>query len=183
MSEEQFFNDKPQTNILAQIVHRYLPFWPIFVGLSAIALLIAYIDLRSQTKIYVAGSTVLLKDPQKSPDSKVLEAMNIFDDKKTVENEVIVLKSASLVNQVVKDLDLYNTVYNQGKVITEELYKDNAPVSFIAVDKNNIESHGKFSFAMNWEKKNVEIDGRSIPFNSILSLQSSGKRKRFFCCV
>ncbi|MBS1758455.1 MAG: hypothetical protein JSU03_14485, partial [Bacteroidetes bacterium] len=173
MSEEQFFSDKPQANILAQVVHRYLPFWPIFVLLTFVALLFAYIDLRSQTNIYVAASSVLLKDPQKSPDSKVLEAMNIFSDKKIVENEVLVLKSASIVTQVVKDLNLYNSVYNEGKVRTEELYGTNSPIQFIAADKNNIASHGKYYFSIDWDKKLVEIDGRTLPFNSTLTIGGS----------
>ncbi len=65
MNEEQFFSDKPQSNILVQVVHRYLPFWPVFGIFLAIALCISYIYLRSQTKMYVASAKVLLKDPQK----------------------------------------------------------------------------------------------------------------------
>jgi tyrosine-protein kinase Etk/Wzc len=65
MSEDQFFSDKPQSNILVQIVHRYLPFWPVLIILTAISMAVSFVYLRSQTKIYVAGAKVLLKDPQK----------------------------------------------------------------------------------------------------------------------
>src|SRR6476661_4391539 len=107
MSEDQLFKEKSQTNILVQVVHRYLPYWPIFVLLTVLALSIAFVYLRSQTKIYVAAAKVLLKDPQKgSGDSKVLDALNIFSEKKIVENEIIVLRSTNLMQQVVKDLDL-----------------------------------------------------------------------------
>ena len=83
MNEDQFFKEKPSTNILAQVVHRYLPFWPIFIICTIISLSVAYIYLRSQTRIYVASAKVLLKDPQKGTgDSKVLDALNIFSEKK-----------------------------------------------------------------------------------------------------
>src|SRR5215212_3318411 len=105
MNEEKFFSEKPQSNILVQIVQRYLPFWPVFILFTGISLAVAYVYLRSQTRIYVAASKVLLKDPQKGGgDSKVLDALNIFSEKKIVENEIIVLKSSDMMQQVVKDL-------------------------------------------------------------------------------
>ena len=102
MSEDPFFSDKPQTNILAQIVHRYIPFWPVFVLLTGISLSIAFVYLRAQTRIYVASAKVLLKDPQKGGDTKALDALNIFTEKKIVDNEIIVLRSTSLIQEVVK---------------------------------------------------------------------------------
>ena len=79
MDEDQFFGDKPQSNILVQVIHRYLPFWPLLAILLGVSLAFSYIYLRSQTKIYVAAAKVLLKDPQKGGgDSKVLDALNIF---------------------------------------------------------------------------------------------------------
>ena len=84
MTEEQFQQNKPTDNLLDKVVHRYLPFWPVFVLLATVSLVISYFYLRSQTNIYVASAKVLLKDPQKgSGDTKVLDALNIFSEKKT----------------------------------------------------------------------------------------------------
>ena len=95
MNEDQFFKEKPNTNILAQVVHRYLPFWPLS-PVTAISLVIAYVYLRSETRIYVASAKVLLKDPQRVVEIvRVLDALNIFSEKKIVENEIIVLRSSS----------------------------------------------------------------------------------------
>ena len=104
MSEDKFFKERPNSNILVQIVQRYLPFWPVFIMLAAISLSVAYVYLRAQTRIYVAAAKVLLKDPQKGGgDSKVLDALNIFSEKKIVENEIIVLRSTILIQQVIKE--------------------------------------------------------------------------------
>ena len=85
---------------------------------------LAYLDLRSQVPVYVASAKALLKDPQKSgSDSKVLDALNIFGEKKIVDNEIVVLRSPDLMTEAVKELDLYALVYNKGNVRTEELYK------------------------------------------------------------
>ena len=144
MEEDQFFADKPQSNLLRQVITRFLPYWPIYFLLTAVSVGIAYVYLRSQTRIYVASATVLLKDPQKGGgDSKVLDALNIFSDKKIVENEILVLRSSSLMQEVVQTLDLYAPIYNEGKVQTEELYKENSPIVFTALNKDSINGGGR----------------------------------------
>jgi hypothetical protein len=50
MSEQQFFQEKPETNLLVQILQRYLPFWPLFILTIGTGLAISYVYLRSQTK-------------------------------------------------------------------------------------------------------------------------------------
>jgi tyrosine-protein kinase Etk/Wzc len=173
MSEEHFFKEKPSSNILAQIIQRYLPFWPVFLVATFITMSIAFVYLRAQTRIYVASSKILLKDPQKGGgDSKVLDALNIFSEKKIVENEIIVLRSSSIMEEVVSSLNLYASVYNKGNVQTEELYKNQSPVLFEAIDESNIESTGKYFFDVDYEKQVISIGGELIPFNGIFK---SGK--------
>ena len=174
MSEQQFFKERPETNLLSQILQRYLPFWPLFVVTIGIGLAVSWVYLRSQTRIYVANAKVLLKDPQKGGgDSKVLDALNIFSEKKIVENEIIVLRSSSILEKVVSGLDLYNSVHNQGKVRTEELYKGNSPVWFRAVDKSNVNGGGKYFFSVSWPKKQVSINNQTIAFNDTVNINGS----------
>jgi tyrosine-protein kinase Etk/Wzc len=178
MSEDQFFEDKQQTNILVQVVHRYLPFWPLLVILTAISLSISFIYLRAQTKIYVAAAKVLLKDPQKGGgDSKVLDALNIFSEKKIVENEILVLKSSSLMQQVVKELDLYTSVYNKGKVQLEELYGSNSPMYFQAIYKDSsINGGGKFELDINWKNSSFKLGNRTYNFADVVNVLGTDYR-------
>jgi capsular exopolysaccharide synthesis family protein len=174
MSEQQFFKERTDTNLLLQIMQRYLPFWPLFVITVSIGLAVSWFYLRVQTRIYVANAKVLLKDPQKGGgDSKVLDALNIFSEKKIVENEIIVLRSSVILEEVVAGLDLYNEVHNKGKVRTEELYKGNAPVWFRAVDKNNINGGGTYFFDVDWKKKQVSINKQQIAFNDTVNINGT----------
>ena len=171
MSEQQFFKERPDTNLLVQLLQRYLPFWPLFVVCTGIGLAISWFYLRSQTKIYVASAKVLLKDPQKNGgDSKVLDALNIFSEKKIVENEIIVLRSSSIMEEVVDSLDLYAQVYNEGKVRVEELYRENSPVFFRALNKDSIDWGGKYYFSVDWKNSTVKILNRSVTFYSTLTV-------------
>src|SRR5436190_4568290 len=136
MSEEQFFKEKQETNIFIQILQKYLPFWPLFALTIPVAMSVAYVYLRAEVSIYVATAKVLLKDPNKGGgDSKVLDALNIFSEKKIVDNEILVLRSSGLLKEVAGSLDLYATVYNQGKVKLEELYDENSPIHFVALQE------------------------------------------------
>src|SRR6185437_6449600 len=177
MDEDQFFKEKTDSNIFKQIIYKYLPFWPLFVITISISMAVAYIDLRSQVPVYVASAKVLLKDPQKGGgDSKVLDALNIFSEKKIVDNEIVVLRSSDIMTEVVKDLDLYATVYNKGNVRIEELYADNSPVKFVALNKDNFNLWNTYYFSVNWKKKVLEIDQKEVPFNDTVVLGNATVR-------
>ena len=138
---------------------------------------IAYVYYRAEVPIYVASAKVLLKDPNKgSGDSKVLDALNIFSEKKIVENEILVLRSSSLMQEVVSSLDLYTTVYNEGKVRLEELYGDNTPVRFVAVEKKGIYNFGKYPFKMDWINKKININGEEVNFTGKVLLGNTWYR-------
>ena len=177
MSDQQFFKERTESNLLIQILQRYLPFWPLFLITMGAGLTISWLYYRSQTKIYMAAAKVLLKDPQKNGgESKVLDALNIFSEKKIVENEIIVLRSSLILEKVVKSLDLYASVYNEGRLRIEELYKGNSPVWFRTDDKENIEGGGKHYFSVDWVKKGITINDRFISFNSTVSFGKTNYR-------
>ena len=174
MSDEQFFKEQTESNVFLQILQRYLPFWPLFVISTGLSLCITYIYLRSEVPIYVATGKVLLKDPNKgSGDSKILDALNIFGDKKIVENEIVVLKSTNLIQEVAKELDLYAYVYNKGKVRAEELYKENSPVWFRTNNPETIYPSEKYYFLIDWNRQLITIDSKTVHFNDSVLLNNT----------
>lgn len=174
MDDQQFFKEQTERNVFLQLLERYLPFWPLFVITASLALAVTFVYLRSQVRIYVASAKVLLKDPNKgSGDSKVLDALNIFGDKKIVENEIVVLKSTNLMEEVVRELDLYANVYNEGKVRVEELYKDNSPVWFRTSHPELISSSNKYFFTIDWNQQIITIDNKKVHFNDSVLLNNT----------
>src|SRR6218665_3499732 len=160
MTEEQFFDEKPQANILQQIVQRYMPFWPVFLLLTGIALFVAHVYLRSQVKMYAAAAKVMISDPRKSSNEmQVLEGITRLPERRNMENEIILLRSPELMQEVVKGLNIYATVYNEGNVQTEELYGANSPVVFEAVNEDSITAGGKHSFDIDWKTNTISIAG------------------------
>ena len=174
MDDQQFFKEQTERNVFLQILERYLPFWPLFVITTGLSLAVTFVYLRSQVRIYVASAKVLLKDPNKgSGDSKVLDALNIFGDTKIVENEIVVLKSTNLMEEVVKQLDLYSYIYNEGKVKVEELYKENSPISFRTSSTETILSSKKYFFTIDWNRNIINIDNKIVHFYDSVILNNT----------
>lgn len=173
MNELLLSQEKPDTNIFVQILQKYLPFWPLFIITIPVAMGIAIVMLRSQVPVYVSNAKVLLKDPNKgSGDSKVLDALNIFSEKKIVDNEILVLKSASIVQKVVKSLNLYSSVYNEGKIKLEELYGQNSPFTLETQLEDSIAGSRKYFFSINWQNRVIKIDNQVVPFDSMVVLDN-----------
>lgn len=174
MEDDQFFKERPDSNIIKQVIYKYLPYWPLFVLCVGVSLIITYINLRRQIPTYVATAKVLLKDPNKGGgDSKVLDALNIFSEKKIVDNEIVALQSIDLMVEVVLELNLYAEVFNKGNVQIEELYKENAPVTFMALDKRNFNLYGTYFFSIDWARKTINIDNKTVPFNSVFNINGT----------
>ena len=174
MENQQFFKEQTEKNIIKQILERYLPFWPLFVITVVISLSITFVYLRSQVPVYVASAKVLLKDPNKgSGDSKILDALNIFGERKIVDNEIVVIRSTNLIQEVVKDLNLYSSVYNEGRVRIEELYKENSPITFLTSQPANVLSSPKYYFTVDWNRNQITIADKTVHFNDSVLLNNT----------
>lgn len=173
MNEQQTVKGQSDFNQIAQYLQKFLPYWPLFVISVALSLAVAYIKLRAEQPMYVAYAKIMLKDPGKGTDSKVLDEFNIVGEKKQVENEILVLRSSGLMQEVVKRLNLNVSVYNEGRVRIEELYKENSPVWFVPLHRDSIFGGGTYYFKVDWEKGEVEIDNRRAAFNSTVRISGT----------
>jgi uncharacterized protein involved in exopolysaccharide biosynthesis len=103
MDQDFNFQEK-ETNIFEEISQKYLPYWPIFIFTILISVFAAYLYLRYTQPIYRVSGKILVKDEKKGVDaSKVLDALNVFGEKKIVENEIDIIKSWPIMESVVKE--------------------------------------------------------------------------------
>lgn len=168
--QQQAPKGQTELNQIGQFLMKFLPYWPLFVVSVVLAMAVAYIKLRAEQPMYVAYARIKLKDPAKGGNSKVLDELNILSENKQVENEILVLRSSNLMQEVVKRLNLNVNVYNEGRVRVEELYKENAPVWFIPQKRDSIMGGGRYYFKVDWEKGEVDIDGRRVGFNRTVNI-------------
>src|SRR5678816_2714591 len=80
-------------------------------------LAIAFLYLRYTVPIYQADASIIIKDERKgNEEAKLTESLDLISSKKTIENEIEILKSRKLMAQVVKELSLYAPVFVKGRI-------------------------------------------------------------------
>ena len=116
-----------ETNLRDEIA-QYLRFWPWFVLGVIIMLSISFIYLRYTTPIYQTQASILIKDEKNS----ALSELAAFQDlgltgtlnQSGFDNEIQILKSRSLTERVVKELELNVTYISEGNVRDTDMYND-----------------------------------------------------------
>lgn len=150
-------------NIGGQIVFKYLPYWPLFLLLTAAAVIGSWLYLRYTTPLYESSARILIKDEKKgTEDSKALEEFNILSTKKIIENETEVIQSRTLLSEVVDSLDLYAPVYEKGKIRNASAYLS-SPIHIEARDPEHIHPVAHVDFSYDAATAMVRIDKADYP--------------------
>jgi capsular exopolysaccharide synthesis family protein len=154
---------------IGDLLYKFLPYWPIFILLLIIALTGAWLYLRYTLPIYHTSATLLIKDDKNTPSeaNNMMQAFDMFGSKKNVENEVEVLQSKTLMQQVVKDLHLYAPIFVQGRVLIQSAYIY-SPIVIEVKNPDSVETVMKVPFTYNSSKGIVCIEHINYPLNQWL---------------
>jgi capsular exopolysaccharide synthesis family protein len=105
----------------------YLNKWPWFVLSILIMLSISFAYLRYATEIYQAESSIMIKDTSSGGVSETwaLGDLDVLGSSfNTVENEMEILGSQRLMQDVVRKLQLNISYYKEGRLKSADLYKE-----------------------------------------------------------
>ncbi|GGC13159.1 GumC family protein [Dyadobacter sediminis] len=85
----------------------------------------AWIYLRYATPQFQVTASILIRDDSKGTQlgDKTLENLGFFTPESNVDNEIEVLKSRTLMESVINDLQLYTQYHASGRIKTTELYE------------------------------------------------------------
>ena len=114
---------------IQQLLFKYIIHWPWFIGAVLLCLVGAWFYLHWATPIYNISATVLIKDEKKGGGtglSSELEDMGlsgVMTSSKNIDNELEVLRSKTLVKEVVNQLNLYITYTDEDDFPAKGLYK------------------------------------------------------------
>ena len=152
-------------NIIAFVINTYLPYWPLFLILLVLCFAGAWAYMRFiAVPVYETNATFVVKDEKKGVDeSGALEALQIYPTKNIAENEMEVIRSTSLMETVVKELQLYAPVYEDfdlkdGKFNVTSAYLT-SPVSIIAGNPDELKETGDTDvyFSVNYFNTNGTV--------------------------
>lgn len=135
MKKANMTESKEETVDVRALLKPYLLNWPWFVICAILALIISFFVLKFMTPVYNIQTTVLIKDTKSSTSGSssemgVLQDLSGFGGMKTnsVDNEIEILKSKKLLNDVVSKNNLQIDIFGTGKYRKQELYKETSPI-------------------------------------------------------
>jgi tyrosine-protein kinase Etk/Wzc len=116
IQENQLANTVP----VGMRVARYLRFWPLFLISILICVGMGYFFVRSGVAVYTVHAKILITGENTGQDIKQ-EANKSINDKK-VDDEIEILRSRTIMSQVVRDLELGTRYYSVDDLKTTDLY-------------------------------------------------------------
>lgn len=145
MIEGDMFQERTGDKInIRSVINGYLKYWPVFVVFVAIGLSLAWLRIRYTVREYVVSSTILIKDNQDKtalPPGAGAADIDLFRSTRNTEDQIIMLKSKSLMERVLRELSYNTAFYQKGRVHDLELYRD-LPVRLV-VHKLEPGAYGK----------------------------------------
>lgn len=158
-------------NSIQIFLYKYLPYWPLFVLLMIISLLMAYAYLQYATPIYEISANIMVKDEKKgADDAKLLEALNIYSSTKIVENEIEVIQSKELIKKVINNLHLYAPIYEEVALISKSAYTT-SPIIIELQKPGQLTEVKDVDFTFNKKKQTVQIGDSTYPLDQWISSQ------------
>ncbi len=128
-------NAHKATNRPADFKSKMAPYakrWYVFLLSLIISVAIMWLYLGYATPQYRITSTLLIPDDKKGDGilkATAFSDLNMFQETKTVDNEMEVIRSKDLIYGVLKKLNLgVSYFYNEGSFKTKELYGEELPV-------------------------------------------------------
>lgn len=150
-----------EENLSQQLVSKYMPYWPLFLLFGALAVGGAWFYMRYYTTpLYQATARLIIKDEKKGDEnSKLTESLDMISSKKIVENEIEVIQSRTLMNEVVKKLALYAPMYEKGKVKTVSAYTL-SPVTIEVEHPDSLTEFSRIDYSYNPSSQTVLLQGK-----------------------
>ena len=119
------------------LLFRYISYWKWFVASVLFFLMLSFLYIRYTTPLYKTTATILVKDKYKGSLENELTAFadnrSFKESNVSVSNEIFIIKSRSLVEKVVDNLNLNYIYRTEGRVKGFDIY-DTKPISLTIID-------------------------------------------------
>lgn len=124
MSSSQEFIEQPDNDFdFRSLINKVTYHWPLFLFMVLVCLLVGNLYLRYITPIYQANATLMIKGAKKnSYADQVISEIDVFQGAASIENEIELLKSKTIIKQVVGELALNHYYVTHGQIRDVDVY-------------------------------------------------------------
>ncbi len=150
-------NQQNEETPISQIVYKYLPYWPLFILFLILFGTLGYLFLHYVPPKYEADAAFIVKDQKKgSDDSKLTASLDQINTSTIIDNEIEVIQSRTLMNEVVKKLRLYAPVF-EDKPLPTSAYTS-SPVLIESPNPDSLNNFAKITLKYVANKGTVLLD-------------------------
>ncbi|OZV69225.1 GumC family protein [Winogradskyella aurantia] len=134
MAIDRYHKRRDQGELIKHEVQKYLRYWYWFVLGLVLALMAAVLYLRYTPKVY--SSVAKIKILNKNKGLELPSSAFVFNRSNiNLENEIEILKSYPIIEQVVRKQNLTMRIYEEGNVLTTEI--DRLPFTLVKIIPND----------------------------------------------
>ncbi len=122
------------------IIGQFLYFWWLFVLFIVISLFTAFIYLRYAAPIYKITAKILVKDQKNGGEvsqGNIFSDLELLNPISTVDNEVEILKSRTLMENTVNSLQLNTSYFSKGSVRQSEVFFAKLPFKMTLIARQD----------------------------------------------
>ena len=140
--------------------------WPIILLCVIAGFFISTVLIKYLTPRYSAKTSILIKDTRYSSgmsETAVFEDLGILSPGRNLDNELQILKTSNLMEEVVKRLGLQYSYFNQGRIRSRDLY-GNSPIKVVSWQPNDSSFNKVLELDFAFEKEGgieIKYDGQS----------------------
>jgi capsular exopolysaccharide synthesis family protein len=121
---------------IKRVLFRALGYWYLIVLSVLVALIIAFIKNRYSVRVYPVTASVIVKEAEDFSGPELIYNNPLINFRRNYLNETYIIKSYPLVQEVIEQLNFDVAFYQEGNVLTTEVY-DNLPVRAMPVRKRS----------------------------------------------
>lgn len=123
---DDLFEEKEEKTNWQAMLFKYIIRWPWFIASVIFCLVCAWLYLKTITPVYNISASMIIKDNKKGGntgnDLSAFEDLGIISSSQNIDNEIEILRSKSLIKDVVSELGLYISYSGEGRFQKPDLY-------------------------------------------------------------
>ena len=145
---------------ITQEILKYLYYWKLILLSVAISIVVSFFYLRYAADVYQTNAKIKILDNSDTAFKLPNDNVSIFGNESSKGNEIVIMKSYRIVEEVVDILDLTTVVYRVGRVKSVEQWKD-APFTVVWAKEIDSLISKQTSFRIVFKKNGYQIKGNS----------------------
>jgi capsular exopolysaccharide synthesis family protein len=150
-SEELATSSKGVSIDVKRIVYQALRYWYFILLSLLLCLTFAYLKNRYAVRVYPITASIIIKETEETGGAELLYKNSLIDPYRNYLNELYIIKSYPLIQNVLEDLNFGVSFYREGNFLTTEAY-GGLPFSAKVIDSHEF-SYVRFQFVPLNEKQ------------------------------